>query len=106
VAEAIKSVALNIVKIRAQRTRLWFNPWKGRFMTELLSTFNWRVGVLENRTHDKHLPGIKSEIEVILFLWNPGALDHHSNTPPLPGFFKAEPSVYDLAQRTRVSTLN
>gem|GEM_PF-1988976 len=31
---------------------------------------------------------------------------HYSNTPPFLGFFKEEQSVCDLAQRTRVSTLD
>jgi hypothetical protein len=90
-----------IVKIRAQKTRLWFNPWKGTLCDRAainLQLERWSVGVLENRTHDKHLPGIKPEIDGILFLWRPRALDHYSNTPPLPGFFKAEPSVWDLTQ--------
>jgi hypothetical protein len=81
-------------------------PERGRCVTELISTFYWSVGVLENRTHDRHLPGIKPEIDGILFPWNPRALDHYSNTPPLPGFFKAEPSACDLAQKSRISSLN
>jgi hypothetical protein len=66
----------------------------------------WSVGVLGNRTHEKHLPAIHPEIDGILFLWSPRALEHYSNTPPLPGFFKAEPSVCDLAQMNKVSALN
>jgi hypothetical protein len=60
---------------------------------------------LEDRTHDKHLPGIKPEIDEILFPWSPRALDHYSNTPPLLGFFKAEASVNDLTWRIKNSTL-
>jgi len=63
----------------------------------------WSVGVLENRIHDKHLLVIKPEIDGILFPWRPRALDHYSITPTLPGLFKAEPAVSDLAQRTRIS---
>ena len=37
----------------------------------------------ENRTHDIHLPGIKPEINGILFLWSPRALEHYSITPTL-----------------------
>jgi hypothetical protein len=65
-------------------------------VTELISTFYWSVGVLENLTHDKHLPGMKPVIGRILFPWASKDLDHYSITPTLPGFFKAEPSVCDL----------
>jgi len=77
---------ITLVKIRAQRTRLWFNPWKGALFDRAafnLQLERWSVGVLENRTHDKHLPGIKPEIDGILFLWRPRALDHYSITPIL-----------------------
>jgi len=69
----------------------------------------WSVGVLDNRTHNEHLPRMNprdrrdylpmdvKKIEPLL---------HNSNTPILLEFFTAEPSVYDLAQRTRVSTLD
>jgi hypothetical protein len=30
-----------------RQARLWFNPWKERFVIETISTFNWSVGVLE-----------------------------------------------------------
>jgi hypothetical protein len=70
-------------------------------VTELISIFYWSVGVLEywkNRKYDKYLPGIKPEIDGILFPCSPRALYHYPNTPLLPGFIKAEPSVCDLAQ--------
>jgi hypothetical protein len=35
------------VRIRAQRTQLWFNPWKGAPCDLVISSFYWSIGVLE-----------------------------------------------------------
>jgi len=75
-------------------------------VSELITTFYWSVGVLENRTHDKHLPGMQPKIDGILFPWYPRDFDHYPIAPTLPGFFKAEPFACDLVQRTRISMLN
>ena len=66
----------------------------------------WSVGVLDNRTHSEHLPRMnprdrRDYLPMDVKKFEP--LLHNSNTPILLEFFKAEPSVYDLAQRTRVS---
>jgi len=83
----------------------------GRFVTELISNFKWSVGVLEY-WKTEHMTNIYRESNPRLTGFSSfGAkslrpLLHHSNIPPLPGFFKAEPSVCDLALRTRISALN
>jgi hypothetical protein len=64
------------------------NAFTPQTMNETTSSFNlqlerWSVGVLENRTHDIHLPEIKPEIDGILFLWSPRELEHYSITPTL-----------------------
>jgi len=42
-----KRIKHQIVKIRVHRTRLLSNPWKGRFVTDLISASYWSIGVLE-----------------------------------------------------------
>jgi hypothetical protein len=48
-------------------------------LTELISTFNWSIGV-----KTEHMTNIyresNPEIDGVLFLWSPGALDHFSIT--------------------------
>jgi hypothetical protein len=68
------SAFLNTAESNQRRFRAWdkyskesgprepgigLTPGRGRSVTELISTFYWSFGVLENRTHNKHLPGIK-----------------------------------------------
>jgi hypothetical protein len=65
----------------------------------------WSFGVLENRTYDKNLPIMKTEINRILFPRTSGALNHYSITPTLPGFFKVGPPVSDPAERISHFTL-
>jgi len=83
------------------------HPWKGVHCD--LADFSllleyWSVGVLESRRQDKHPLGMETEINGFLSACALRDLDHHSNTPLLQhslDFFGAEPSVSDLAQRTR-----
>jgi hypothetical protein len=66
----------------------------------------WNVEVLENRTHHKNLPIMKSRDRRDYFPMDVKKLSHHSKTPTLLELFKAEPSGGDLAEVTRFSTLH
>jgi hypothetical protein len=78
-------------------------PGRGRSVTDLISTFYWSVG---NPNTSQTFAGNQTRNRsdfIPLAPKNHRPLLHYSITPTLPGFFKAELSVSDLAQRTRIS---
>jgi len=89
----------------AQTERIYDNRYSCTLLTADLNLLLecWSFGVLENRTHDKILPGTELEIVGILILWTSGALDHYSNTPWI---FQSGSPVSDLSQMMSLFTLN
>ncbi|MDB4444575.1 hypothetical protein N9174_04485 [bacterium] len=63
---------------------------------------------MENRRQDKHLLGIETDVEGILFAWISINLDHYSNTPVFQHslyLFKAELTFFDPVHRAGFSLL-